>query len=60
MTTREALKHYRIKPPHSLGKVIYVQSFDVKKEIVSHLLAYRTASFLQSWVFYFDDYAMIS
>ncbi|WP_263833848.1 hypothetical protein [Sulfurospirillum oryzae] len=37
MNTKEPLTRYNIKLPHELGKVVYVQSFDIKKRIRSEL-----------------------
>lgn len=38
MTPHERLKRYRIKLPHDLGKPLYIQPIDVKKQFYSELL----------------------
>lgn len=35
--TKDLLTHYGIKPPFELGKILYIQSFDIKKRILSQL-----------------------
>lgn len=37
MNTKEPLIRYNLKLPHALGKVLYAQSFDIKKRIRSEL-----------------------
>lgn len=37
MNTKALLSRYNLKVPHSLGKVLYVQSVEVKKRILSQL-----------------------
>ena len=35
--TQELLKRYAIKPPHDLGKPLYIQNIDVKKQFFSEV-----------------------
>lgn len=38
MTSHELFKHYAIKLPHDLGKPLYIQTIDVKKQFFSEVL----------------------